>query len=295
MYRVRPLIEKSHLKPTKYVRLKSVYIISTKENKYVIKKKKDNPIIDYLKTRNFDYYPKILNEDETYQLTEYIEEINVPPEQKIFDLIDIVSLLHYKTTHFKEVDPNYYKGLYEDVLNNIEYLKAYYNDLITVIDSKEFMAPYEYVIARNIGKIYQALNFARDEIDVWYDSVKDETRGRVVVLHNNLDLSHFIRNESSYLISWDKAKIDSPIFDLYKLYKRCGNEYDFGSLLSRYEEKYPLFEHEKRFLFILMSLPDDIDFEGSNYNVTQRVSERIDLIYKTENIISPYYSKEGKD
>ena len=44
-----------------------------------------------------------------------------------------------------------------------------------------------------------------------------------------------------------------------------------------------------------MSLPDDIDFEGSNYNVTQRVSERIDLIYKTENIISPYYSKEGKD
>lgn len=292
---VRSLIEKSHLKPIKYLRLKSVYIISTKDNKYVIKKRNDNPIMNYLKTRNFDYFPKIINEDETYQLTEFIEEINVPNEQKILDLIDIVSLLHYKTTHFKEIDSNYYKGLYEDILNNIEYLESYYNDLITIIDQKEFMAPYEYVLARNIGKIYQALDFAKQEIEIWYDSVKDETKYRVVVLHNNLDLSHFLRNQSSYLISWEKAKIDSPIFDLYKLYKRCGNEFDFGIILSKYEEKYPLLESEKRFLFILMTLPDEIDFEGSNYNITKRISERIDLIYKTENIISPYYSKERKN
>lgn len=292
---VRSLIEKSHLKPIKYLRLKSVYIISTKDNKYVIKKRNDNPIMDYLKTRNFDYFPKIINEDETYQLTEFIEEINVPNEQKILDLIDIVSLLHYKTTHFKEIDSNYYKGLYEDILNNIEYLESYYNDLITIIDQKEFMAPYEYVLARNIGKIYQALDFAKQEIEIWYDSVKDEKKYRVVVLHNNLDLSHFLRNQSSYLISWEKAKIDSPILDLYKLYKRCGNEFDFGIILSKYEEKYPLLESEKRFLFILMTLPDEIDFEGSNYNITKRISERIDLIYKTENIISPYYSKERKN
>lgn len=289
---VRALIEKCHLKPVKYVRLKNVYIIFTKDKKYVIKKKNDNPIMNYLKTRNFDYFPSIIAEDETYQLMEYVDEIVVSCEQKIFDLIDIVSLLHYKTTYFKEIDSNYYKGLYEDVLNNIEYLFSYYNDLIGIIDQKEFMAPYEYVIARNIGKIYQVLDFAKEELDTWYDSVKDEKRYRVVVLHNNLDLSHFLRNESSYLISWEKSKIDSPIFDLYKLYKRCGNDFDFGSILSRYEEKYPLFESEKRFLFILMSLPDEFDFDGSMYNVTKNVSERIDLIYKTESIILPYYSKK---
>lgn len=292
MYRVKSLIEKSNLKPIKYSKKKSIYIISTKDGKYVIKKRKNNPIMNYLKTRNFDYYPKIINEDETYQLTEFIEEIEVPDEQKIFDLIDLVSLLHYKTTHFKEIDSNYYKGLYEDILNNIEYLESYYNDLITIIDQKEFMAPYEYTLARNIGKIYQSLEFAKGEIEVWYDSVKDEKKYRVVVLHNNLDLTHFLRNQSSYLISWDKSKIDSPIFDLYKLYKKCGNEFDFGSILSRYEEKYPLLESEKRFLFILMTLPDDIKFEGTNYNITKKISERIDLIYKTESIISPYYSEK---
>ena len=239
--------------------------------------------------------PKILNEDETYQLTEYIDEINVPDDQKIFDLIDIVSLLHYKTTHFKEVDANYYKGLYEDITGNIEYLRNYYNDLIAIIDNKEFMAPYEYVIARNIGKIYEALDFSQREIEVWYEEVKNEKKRRVVVLHNNLDLSHFIRNEESYLISWNRAKIDNPIFDLYKLYKKCGNDFDFNSLLSKYENKYPLLDHEKRFLFILMSMPEEIDLTGSNYTITSNVSERIDLIYKTESIISPYYSEERKD
>ena len=295
MYRIRPLIEKSNLKPIKYAKKKSVYIIETNDNKYVIKKKNDNYILNYLKTRNFDYMPKILNEDETYQLTEYIDEINVPDDQKIFDLIDIVSLLHYKTTHFKEVDANYYKGLYEDITGNIEYLRNYYNDLIAIIDNKEFMAPYEYVIARNIGKIYEALDFSQREIEVWYEEVKNEKKRRVVVLHNNLDLSHFIRNEESYLISWNRAKIDNPIFDLYKLYKKCGNDFDFNSLLSKYENKYPLLDHEKRFLFILMSMPEEIDLTGSNYTITSNVSERIDLIYKTESIISPYYSEERKD
>lgn len=295
MYRIRPLIEKSKLKPIKYAKKKSVYIIETNDNKYVIKKKNDNYILNYLKTRNFDYMPKILNEDETYQLTEYIDEINVPDDQKIFDLIDIVSLLHYKTTHFKEVDANYYKGLYEDITGNIEYLRNYYNDLIAIIDNKEFMAPYEYVIARNIGKIYEALDFSQREIEVWYEEVKSEKKRRVVVLHNNLDLSHFIRNEESYLISWNRAKIDNPIFDLYKLYKKCGNDFDFNSLLSKYENKYPLLDHEKRFLFILMSMPEEIDLTGSNYTITSNVSERIDLIYKTESIISPYYSEERKD
>ena len=295
MYRIRPLIEKSKLKPIKYAKKKSVYIIETNDNKYVIKKKNDNYILNYLKTRNFDYMPKILNEDETYQLTEYIDEINVPDDQKIFDLIDIVSILHYKTTHFKEVDANYYKGLYEDITGNIEYLRNYYNDLIAIIDNKEFMAPYEYVIARNIGKIYEALDFSQREIEVWYEEVKNEKKRRVVVLHNNLDLSHFIRNEESYLISWNRAKIDNPIFDLYKLYKKCGNDFDFNSLLSKYENKYPLLDHEKRFLFILMSMPEEIDLTGSNYTITSNVSERIDLIYKTESIISPYYSEERKD
>ena len=44
-----------------------------------------------------------------------------------------------------------------------------------------------------------------------------------------------------------------------------------------------------------MSMPDEFEFDDSNYLLASKISERIDLIYKTESIISPYYSEEGKD
>jgi len=292
MFRIKPLIEKTNLKPLRYEKYKSIYMIDTKEGRYVIKEANNNPIMEYLKTRNFDYYPKVINRDEEYEIMEYIEDANIPKEQKISDLIDVVSLLHYKTTHFKPIDKDEYKELYEDITNNIEYLYNYYNDLISIIEEKEFMSPSEYVLARNIGKIFQALDFAKNETDIWYNEVKNEEKRRVVVLHNNLDLSHFIRNDESYLISWKKSKIGSPVFDLYKLYKRHGNEFEFDYLLKRYEEKYPLLSHEKRLLFILISLPDEIKMDKNIYLSSVRISEMVDLIYKTEKVISPYYSEE---
>ena len=59
--------------------------------------------------------------------------------------------------------------------------------------------------------------YSKNELEKWYELVKNSHKKRLVVLHNNLDLSHFLRNSKSYLISWDKSKIDIPIFDLYKL------------------------------------------------------------------------------
>lgn len=39
-------------------------------------------------------------------------------------------------------------------------------------------------------------------------------------LHNNLDVSHIIRNNDNVLISWDKATLDLPIYDFIRLYKK---------------------------------------------------------------------------
>ena len=41
-------------------------------------------------------------------------------------MIDLVGLLHNKTTYYKEVDESDYKELYEDITNNIIHLNGYY-------------------------------------------------------------------------------------------------------------------------------------------------------------------------
>lgn len=297
MLSLNAVLKKHDLKPHRYIKTGKVTYIDTNDGRFVIKNNNRNKkILDYLDSRNFHYYPSFINDlDEQYEISEYIEETNIPKEQKILDLIDLVALLHNKTTHYKEVDSVHYKKLYEDLSNNVAYLYSYYTDLITLIETKVFPSPSEYLLSRNISKIYSALDYSKNEIEKWYELVKDKKKDRFVVVHNNLDLSHFLRNKDSYLISWDKSKIDKPIFDIYKLYRRHSTDFDFTEILKRYEKNYPLLEEERKLLFILIALPDKLELDTNEYELTKKTGYLIDNIYRTENLISPYYSKDTKN
>ncbi|MCM1371119.1 MAG: hypothetical protein NC181_04465 [Clostridium sp.] len=297
MLKIDEILKKNSLVANRYTKNNKVYLIDTKDRKVVVKENKyETDIYNYLKTRNFNYYPKILNnENEEYLITEYIEDIDLPKEQKILDLVELVSLLHYKTTHYKEVTEDDYKEIYEDINNNINYLYSYYTDLITFIETKVYMSPSEYLLASNISKLIASLTYSKEELNSWYDDVKKLKKQRLVVLHNNLRLEHFIENETPYLISWNKSKVGLPIFDLYKLYKRHCLEFNFTDLLNKYESKYPLSKDEKKLLFILIVLPDKVELDDTEYNNTLKVSKLINTLYKTENLISPEYSEERKE
>lgn len=296
MYEINQLLRKYDLKPKSYRKIGKTILVESDKGKFIVKaKEKENKeIFRYLKSRNFDYFPPVLNDDEDYDIIEYIEEIDMPREQKVLDMIDLIALLHSKTTYYKEIDIEDYKKIYEDISNNIEYLSSYYNDLITIIETKIYMSPSEYLLARNISVIFSSLNFCKTKIDEWYELVKDLRKQRCVVLHNNLELEHFLENNDNYLISWDKAKIDLPIFDLYKLYKKHSLDFDFETTLKRYEKTYPLLEEEKKLLFILIILPDKIEFNNTEYEMCKKISRIIDNIYKTKDFVLPYYSKNAK-
>ena len=92
----------------KIIKNKSIIV----ENEYYEKKvSKDlRSLFDYLEKRNFDNYPKILEIDERSIKTEYVKEES--KEEKPSKLMELVSLLHYKTSHYKEVSKNKYKEIY---------------------------------------------------------------------------------------------------------------------------------------------------------------------------------------
>lgn len=281
--KVNEALKKYSLIPKRYEQNQSVRIIDTNLGKYVYKETKaNNDILDYLKTRAFNYIPKIINDPfDDYQILEYIEDYDIPKEQKILDMILIVSLLHSKTTHYKEIDIGDYEKIYDDLSGNIEYLNGYYTDLISLIETKVYQSPSEYLLARNINVIFIAIKEAEKRLTNWYELISQKRKNRQVVLHNNLNLDHFIRNKRSYLISWDKAKIGNPVFDIYKLYKYHVLDFDFSDILKEYENIYPMQEDEKELFYTLILLPSVIEFKSSEYNMCITISREIDSIYKT--------------
>ena len=292
MLKINNELKKYDLKPTKYTKYKNVVIVSTDKGKYVFKQNTNSDIFEYLKSRNFNFFPPVYSDTtDKYLVTKYIKDINTSDEQKASDMIDLISILHSKTTHFKNVTSDEYKKIYEDISNNIEYLYNYYNDLMTLIENKIYMSPPEYLLAQNISKIYLALNYSKRTIEDWYNKVKDKKNKRLVMLHNNLKLDHFINGDGPYLISWDKARIDMPIYDLYKLFKHSA-DFDIEEALKKYEHKYPLKEDEKLLLFSLLVLPSEIKFDDTNLNMCIKINEDMDLLDRVESLISPYYFKD---
>jgi len=289
---LRDLLKNNNINYNKITLKNNVKIISSDNKKYVIKKEENNleNTYNYLLSRSFDYFPRIILKENDYSMYEYIEDIEEPIEQRILDVITLLTLLHSKTTFYKEIDIDNYKYLYETINNKLEYLFNYYNDIISLIEKSIYMSPSGYLIARNINKIYECINYCKKEIDSWYELIKDKRKVRVVNLHNNLSLEHYIKNDKSYFISWDKNKVDMPIYDLLILYKKYYLDFDFYELFNYYESRYPLSTEERKLLFILMVIPDKLELGYNEYKNSIKCRKFFDYIYKTEELITMYKS-----
>lgn len=286
---------KSIYKPYRYTIKGKVTLLETTSGDFIIKPKNKNitELYTYLLSRNFDNFPNLIDSSRSgVNVYQYVEGLSMPLEQKCDDLIDLISSLHNKTSYFKEVSEDAYKAIYEDISSNIAYLKNYYNSLYDLYFSEVYMAPSVYLFMRNFTKINDSLDFCQNELDSWYELVRSETKIRVALVHNNLELSHFIKGNKDYLISWDNYKIDTPVLDIVNLYKKECLNINFEEILARYMGLYPLLEYEKKLLFILITIPPEIKDEKNEFDKCREMRKMLDYVFKTENLLRPYYSKE---
>ncbi len=292
----KEILRKYNLHPTSYYKNKNAIIVKTDNQKLVFKKKTiPDTTLKYLKTRSFNYFPDRydLKEDQ-YEIWQYLEDYDIPKEEKIKDLVNILSLLHLKTTTYEKINEDNIKEQYETLKTKINNLKDYYTSIDNQALEEIYPSPSHYLLQRNISKIYSLLNYCNNNIDIWYEQKIKEQRTRKVQIHNNIDLNHLIINERSYLISWNKSTKASPIYDLIQLYKKYYMSYDMESLFNQYEHNYPLTKSERIMFFLLISIPEEITFTTDEYQNTKKVSNLLKYIYKTDKFLSPYYNSHNQ-
>lgn len=109
---------KSLYKPYRYTIKGKATILETTSGDFIIKPKKKDlvELYNYLTSRGFDAFPKIIDASrQEVNVFEYIDDLRMPKEQKCDDLIDVIASLHNKTSYFKEVSEDAYKAIYEDI------------------------------------------------------------------------------------------------------------------------------------------------------------------------------------
>lgn len=281
----KELLDYYNIKPKSIKKVGSISIITTDDKKYVIKKlnRKIDPF-DYLLTRNFNNFPKVYSKlNDEFELTDYIDEKDTPVEQKIEDLVYLDSMLHTKTTYYKTVDDDYLKNIYESIIDKQEKMYQYYSNLQNMIELEVYMSPANYLLVRNISLIYLALRKSREYIEKWYEIVNESKKVRLAYIHGNLEKEHLIEGDDLYLVSWDKSRIDLPIYDLETLYRKSYLDVSLSSILEIYSSKYPLKKEEYYLLISILLIPDKINLNLSEYQKTKQVTG---LVLYMDKIIS---------
>lgn len=268
------LLDYYNIKPKSIKQKGTATIITTNDKKYVLKTiKKKQDFYDYLLIRNFNNFPNIYSKcDDKIELMDYIDDQQVPKDQKLEDLIYITSILHTKTTFYKNVDDDYIKEIYEGTINKLNDLYRYYNDIQDSIELEVYMSPANYLLIRNISNIYVVLNESRSYIEKWYSILKNEHRMRYAYIHGNLKDEHLLEKDDLYLISWDNSRIDLPVYDLEIFYRNSFTDISLNSLLEIYELKYPLKKEELYLLISFLLIPDKVDMQLSEYSKIKQVA-----------------------
>ena len=150
------LFNKLGIEPSSIKKIGKVTIIN---NKYVIKKMtRNSDFYDYLLTHNFNYFPKIYSDiNDEIELMDYINETEIPNEQKLEDLTYLVSILHLNTQFDKNVDLDKIKEIYETTIDKLNELLVYYQKIQDIIEEEIYMSPANYLLIRNISTLYLAI------------------------------------------------------------------------------------------------------------------------------------------
>jgi uncharacterized protein YerC len=148
MNNINKIKSKYAYNPYRYTIKNKVVIIDTDDGHFVFKEKDRNnnnieELYKYLKSRNFEHYPRLINSDDDYNIYEYVEDIRTPREQKAQDIMNVLSHLHNKTTYYKEINVDDSKEIYESIISRLDDTYKFYNDLITKIEKNIYMSPSE--------------------------------------------------------------------------------------------------------------------------------------------------------
>lgn len=263
-------------------------IVSKDDQKYLRKIRKSNKeeLFEYLKNKGFQNFLPYIEQKKDYELYRYIEDIKIPKEDKAIELMYVLSLLHTTTTTYQDIDIDKMKELFETTKEKITFLRNYYLDLQDYIETKEFMSPAEQLLMRNISNFYKALNYSEYKLNSWYKVKEKTSKERIVQLHNNLSLEHFLKEDVAYLVNWDKAKKDYVIYDFINFYKHEYLNLEMTSLFELYQSKYQYTEEEQLLFESLISLPPQIIFNKTNYINTINTKNIVTYVIKTSEFLS---------
>lgn len=249
-------------------------IVNYNDKTLFIKKRTSYNIEDiykYLDDHLVDNYLKPIEITNKELIFPYIENTTLTNDEISKRLVLNLAIWQNKTTTYQEINLDEVKTFYEEKKKDINYLYAYYQDLVLQLESKVYYLPTEYLFLRNSSMINNQLRLTEELLEEWYSIVKTKERERLVYVHGKCSLNHFLPKDDGYFISLENAHLGLVTDDIEYLFRNSFSTIDLGTTYDLYQRKYPYSEEEKLLLFIKLSLPEKISIYPANLETNKKI------------------------
>ena len=258
---------------------KSFVFIYSNDKIYLIKKKCNKDIYSYFDSINFNGYINNIGYYNEYELCCFYEDKCIESYGKAKELILTLSDLHNKSHSYIDFDTSRKEDIYNVYKNKINECMNYYLKLQDSIEEMEFILPQYYLLLINISKFYKLLHFASSKLDEFYNI--DSIHIRDVMLVGNLSLDNYCCGEKKYFIDYSLSKRDYLVYDLVSFYRNNYLNLDCKSLIDYYDSLIHLNDEERNLFLLIISIPNIIEFNHSNFDNTFLVRNEINYVLKT--------------
>lgn len=219
--------------------------------------------------------------DKYFYVSDWVDDDYIESKDlKIKYYLNQIAILHNRSSYTINVSSSFYNELFMKLNENIEEKKQKYENIIYIIERKEYKSPFEWYFINNFNKITSSLSKSLDYLEKFKNSIKDKNNIRQVITHQNFSFDHVFITKNK-IIGNDKINLASPIEDLIYIFNNIDfNSLDISGLINEYTNSFTLEEYEIYWLLIKLFIVDDLYIDNNEINNIDRFMKII-LKYKS--------------
>ncbi|NBJ68673.1 MULTISPECIES: hypothetical protein [Clostridia] len=166
--------------------------------------------------------------DSIYYVTPWkgnsLTELDQPTIEKLFQSI---GRMHAKTKQQQMVESDQLKRTFQHYKQHCKQLQLELLAAVEQFEKNRFMSPFELLVCTQFKELDYSLQETVRRIDQLLYEQEENSTWYYSLCHKNITTSHTLTHQAQlYLINWEKAGFDYPIFDLVTFFHQETSEYD---------------------------------------------------------------------
>ncbi|HLS10164.1 hypothetical protein [Lentibacillus sp.] len=226
-------------------------------------------------------------DDSYYYLTPWITDRNPGHERCISDAYEAIGRVHAKTKQSISMDTAAVMQKFNDYQQHCVERHEALLTYVELFERNRFMSPFELQVCTHYHVLVNVLAELDDHVEQLKVMLEHERKWHYSLLHGNLNLSHFLHQNNTYIINWERAAYDNAVVDLSIFLKRQVQYHDqqtsqLAELFPAYQEQNPLTEMEQHLLTVYLLDPSDYITLIDDYmaNTGQTLVKQVQLLQR---------------